>query len=77
MQYILMSIVLIYTLNGTKEIHLTSLDRLFYNFIETLIIWNDLILVLQMIPAKLLINLISYKYDLILKNVFNVIGNIT
>ena len=35
--------------------------------IETLIIWNDLILFLQMVHAKLLIDLISCKYDLLIK----------
>ena len=72
-----MNIVLIYALNGTKDIHLTSLDVLFHNFIENLIVWHDFISVLEMIPANLLIDLISYKYYLILKNESNVIGNIT
>ena len=71
MQYMLMSIA--YTLNETKAIHLTSLGKLFHNFIETLIIWNGFILVLWMVPTILLINLISCKYYLMLKNEFNVV----
>ena len=63
----LMSIVLIYIFNGTSDMPLTLLDNLFHNLIETLTLWNDLILVLQMVPAKLLIDLIPCKYDLILK----------
>ena len=35
------------------------LDNVFYNFIETSIIRNDLILILQMVPANLLKDLIS------------------
>ena len=50
-----------------KGITLTLVDNLFYNFIETLILWNDLILVLQMVPTTLLIDFISCKYDLIVE----------
>ena len=40
-----------YTLNGTKNITLSSLDNLFHNFIETLT-WNDIIIVLWMKKLK-------------------------
>ena len=63
MYYMLKSIFLMIQ----KGITLTLVDNLFYNFLEALILWNDLILVLQMVPTILLIDFISCKYDLIVE----------